>query len=124
MATKEAATEMLPDGGRAATATVPFEVTSMLADLGAFIRTARTRRQLTQADLASKCQISRKTLSSIETGLPGVALANFLTVLWALGLLDSARTLLDPTRDEHGLVLEAARRKKRVRLSNPVDNDF
>lgn len=105
-------------------ATLPFEVKTLLKDLGSSVRTARVRRELTQSDLALKCQITRKTLSAIETGVPGVALGSFLTVLWALGLLDSAKALVDPAADEHGLVLEAARRKKRVRPTNPIDNDF
>ncbi len=43
------------------------------------------------------------------------------TVLWKLGLLSTAVALADPDADEHGRILEAARRPKRVR--NPVDSD-
>ena len=42
-------------------------------------------------------------------------------MLWKLDLLNTAASLADPDADEHGKILEAARRPKRVR--NPVDSD-
>ena len=42
----------------------------------------------------------------------------------SLGLLGTAAALADPDTDEHGRILEAARRPQRVRQSAVVDNDF
>jgi hypothetical protein len=47
-----------------------------------------------------------------------------LSVLWALGLLDSVKALADPDYDEHGKILEAATRPERVRAHQVLDNDF
>ena len=45
-------------------------------------------------------------------------------MLWKLGLLSTAAALADPDNDEHGRILEAARRPQRVRQSAAIDNDF
>jgi hypothetical protein len=46
-----------------------------------------------------------------------------LSVLWALGLLQTAKALANPETDEHGKTLELARLPARIR-SNAPDNDF
>jgi DNA-binding XRE family transcriptional regulator len=102
----------------------PFEVRQVAEKLGQRVRTARIRRRMTQDDLAAAAQITRKTLYAIEKGAPGISMGTLLSVLWALGLLDSAASLADPDKDEHGRVLEAARQPRRVRSSTSVDNDF
>jgi DNA-binding XRE family transcriptional regulator len=104
-----------------ATATTPLEVTSATQRLGENIRLARLRRRLSQEELAQACGITRKTLYALEKGSPGATIATAFTVLWKLGLLRSTVALADPDADEHGKILEAARRPKRVR--NPVDSD-
>ena len=40
------------------------------------------------------------------------------------GLLSTAKGIADPTTDEHGMVLENASRRQRVRNPAPLDNDF
>lgn len=106
------------------TTVLPFEVRQVAVKLGENLRTARIRRRMSKDDLATAAQISTKTLYSLEKGAPGVSTGTLLSVLWALGLLDTAAALADPDRDEHGRILEAARRPKRVRTSTPPDNDF
>lgn len=103
---------------------LPLEVEQAIQKLGENIRLARVRRRMSQEELAKACQITRKTLYSIETGVPGIAIGTLLSVLWALGLLDSARHVADPENDEHGKVLETARQPKRVHPSPGIDNDF
>ncbi|MET0963199.1 MAG: helix-turn-helix domain-containing protein [Noviherbaspirillum sp.] len=102
----------------------PFEVAETLKTLGENIRVARIRRRMKQEELAQKCSITRKTLYGIEKGLPGVGIGQIFSVLWVMGLLDSAKELADPDKDEHGKILEAARQKKRVRDAQAEDNDF
>jgi DNA-binding XRE family transcriptional regulator len=89
--------------------------------LGENVRMARVRRRMSQEELAQACGITRKTLYALEKGAPGATIATDLTVLWKLGLLGTTAALADPDADEHGKILEAARRPKRVR--NPVDSD-
>ena len=104
----------------------PLEVSQTLVALGGRIRIARMRRQLSQEELAQACGIARRTLFSIETGAPGIAIGLICTVLWKLGLLATTRGLADPDADEHGKILEAARLGKRVRRPEQAaeDNDF
>jgi transcriptional regulator with XRE-family HTH domain len=102
---------------------LPVEVQQSVRQLGEHIRTARLRRQLSTEELAQACGIGRRTLYRIENGEPGVAVGTLLAVLWKLGLLDTVRAVADPDTDEHGKILEAARRPLRVRTSAP-DNDF
>ncbi len=101
----------------------PFEVRTMCESLGQHIRTARVRRARTQDDVAAACGITRRTLSRLEQGDTGVSWGTVLSVLWVLGLLDSARSLADPDADRHGKILEAAKRPLRVRAEK-LDNDF
>lgn len=102
----------------------PFEVTSALKTLGSNIKVARSRRRILQEELARKCGITRKTLWSLEQGEGGVSMATLFTVLWTLGLLDSAKAIASPDNDEHGKILEAARQKQRIREPISNDNDF
>jgi DNA-binding XRE family transcriptional regulator len=103
---------------------VPFEVSETLKKLGENIRVARVRRRMRQEDLAEKCRITRKTLYGIEKGFPGIAIGHILSVLWSLGLLDSAKRIAEPDQDDHGKILEAAQQNQRVRVPSNVDNDF
>lgn len=102
---------------------IPFEVQQSVALLGERIRTARLRRQLSTDELARACGLGRRTLYRIESGEPGVAMGSVLAVLWKLGLLNTMLAVADPDDDEHGKILEAARRPQRVRAA-AIDNDF
>ena len=102
---------------------LPFEVGGAALDLGERVRIARKRRRLLQAELAQKASVGEKTIRRLENGDAGVSIGNVLSVLWALGLLPSARALADPDLDEHGKTLDLVRLPKRIRHIFP-DNDF
>jgi DNA-binding XRE family transcriptional regulator len=104
--------------------TLPLEVTKAAQRFGENVRLARVRRHMTQEELAQACGITRKTLYALEKGASGATVATAFTVLWKLGLLSTAAALADPDADEHGRILEAARRPKRVRNPLDSDNDF
>lgn len=106
------------------TATLPFEVRQAIVKLGESLRTARVRRHMSQDELATAAQVSRKTLYALENGAPGATIGTVVSVLWALGLIDTMNGLADPDTDEHGRILEAARRPIRVRSPSGPDNDF
>lgn len=101
----------------------PYEVTATSRELGMNVRTARKRRRLLQGELAQKAGISEKTIRRLEKGDDGVSMGNVLSVLWALGLLPTAKALANPETDDHGKTLELARLPERVRNVTP-DNDF
>lgn len=104
--------------------TSPLQVTTAIKKLGENVRLARVRRRMTQIELAETCKITRKTLYALESGKSGTTVATVFTVLWKLGLLATATALADPDADEHGKILEAARRSRRVRQSTDDNNDF
>ncbi len=103
--------------------TLPLEVTVAIQRLGENVRLARIRRRLSQEELALACGVTRKTLYALEKGAPGASIATAFSVLWKLGLLRTAVALADPDADEHGKILEAARRPQRVRHPADSDND-
>ena len=102
---------------------LPFEVSCAAIELGGNVRIARKRRRLLQSELAQKAGVGEKTIRRLENGDAGVSIGNVLSVLWALGLLPSARALADPDHDEHGKTLDLVRLPKRIRHAIP-DNDF
>jgi hypothetical protein len=59
-----------------------------------------------------------------EKGKPSTGIGVYAALLWAYDLLEPLEELANPTKDEEGLTLVAARGKKRVRKSRDLDNDF
>jgi transcriptional regulator with XRE-family HTH domain len=59
-----------------------------MAILGENIKLARLRRKLTAEQVAERAGISRRTLVSVEKGLPSVAMGIYVQVLFVLGLSD------------------------------------
>ncbi|MFA5533583.1 MAG: helix-turn-helix domain-containing protein [Mariniphaga sp.] len=55
---------------------------------GENIKLARLRRKLTAEQVAERAGISRRTLVSVEKGLPSVAMGIYVQVLFVLGLSD------------------------------------
>ncbi len=68
-----------------------------MATLGENIKLARLRRKLSAELVAERAGISRRTLVSVEKGLPSVAMGIYMQVLFVLGLSDD---ILDIARDD------------------------
>lgn len=102
----------------------PAKVTSVAQRLGRQIRTARKRRELRQADLATQAGITVPTLRRVEGGSLGTGVGAYIAVLWVLGLEDQLADVADPARDLEGQTLEAARRGERVRPRKTLSSDF
>lgn len=64
-----------------------------MAGLGENLRMARLRRKLSAELLAERAGISRRTLLSIESGEPTVAMGNYFQVMRVLGLEKDFRLL-------------------------------
>ncbi len=90
-----------------------FEAAEALARLGARIRTARLRRNETEATLASRMGVSRATINRLERGDGGVSLALAFEALLLYGFGDQVFALGDPDLDGVGKRLDAMRRPSR-----------
>ena len=58
----------------------------LMHGLGENLRLARLRRKLSAERVAERAGISRRTLVSIESGIPTVAMGNYFQVMRVLGL--------------------------------------
>ena len=94
---------------------LPRPVAKSLAKLGADIRTARKKRGFTVAMLAERVGISRETYANIERGRPSVALGAYAAIFFALGFGTPFGELIDPRKDDVGLLLDEERMPQRVR---------
>jgi DNA-binding XRE family transcriptional regulator len=97
-------------------AAIPVPVARALRKLGHDIRDARRRRRIPVTILAERASISRTTLHKAEKGDPGVSLGAYVTVLFALGMVDRLADVADPRHDALGLALEEENLPERIRL--------
>jgi transcriptional regulator with XRE-family HTH domain len=104
---------------------LPPETIVALSRLGDHVRIARKRRGLTLEEMASRMFVTRKTLSRLEKGDPGVSLAVLASALWVLGLDKELLEVALPEKDTVGLYRERQRLPRRVRPSKERDDlDF
>lgn len=104
---------------------LPPEVADAVSRLGDHIRIARKRREMTLEELASRMFVTRKTLSRLENGDPGVSLVVLASALWVLGLEKDLVEIAHPEKDKVGIYRERQRLPKRVRPSKAGDDpDF
>ena len=71
-------------------------------ELGARIRVARKRRQLTLREAAARAGIAYDTARAVERGNPMTGVGAYLALIWVLGLEGELRSLLHPDNDEEG----------------------
>lgn len=102
----------------------PAAVREALERLGRDIRTARTRRRLTQEDMARRMGVSRFVVADVEKGKATTGVAAYLGALWVLGLLAQMNDVADPSHDEEGQTLERARSPKTARGRRTLSDDF
>src|SRR5262252_6085228 len=96
----------------------PYQVERTLKKLGADLKTARLRRNLTGEEVAQKIGTSRFTVADAEKGKPSTSVAVYTALLWTYGLLDRVADLADPAKDEEGTRLAMAREPARARHSS------
>ncbi len=106
----------------------PYAVEQSLKKLGSDLRTARIRRKLTVAEVASKIGTGIRAVSDAEKGKASTGVGIYLALLWAYDLLEHMNKVADPVFDTEGQMLALSREKIRVRhssaLSGEIDNDF
>jgi transcriptional regulator with XRE-family HTH domain len=104
--------------------TPPYAVEEALQRLGANLRTARLRRNLTIPDVAKKIGAGQRAVADAERGRPGTGAAVYLALLWAYDLLSQTNEVADPERDVEGLALLSQRERARTSGTGPVSNEF
>ena len=87
-----------------------------LAKLGKDLVTARRKRRFTVAMMVERMGVATNTYRRVEKGDPTVAMGAYAMALFVLGLGSALGDLVDPKRDEVGLLLDEERLPKRVRL--------
>lgn len=102
----------------------PYPVDQATKILGANLRTARLRRNLTIQDVAEKIGTGSRAVADAEKGKPSTGIAIYVALLWAYGLLNSFSALAAPEHDEEGLGLARSDEQQRARRSDELDNDF
>lgn len=100
----------------------PYAVEQALGRLGANLRTARLRRNLTVQQVAEKIGTGPRAVASAERGKPSTSAAVYIALLWVYDLLGPVNDIADPALDEEGLALSATRQRAREKAG--LDNDF
>ncbi len=102
----------------------PYMVEQAIKRLGANLRTARLRRNLTIQDVAEKIGTGPRAISDAEKGKISTSIAVYTALLWTYDLLTPIDTLANPATDEAGLMQSLKRERARAEKSGELDNDF
>ena len=94
---------------------IPPPVRRALGDVAAGVAGWRKLRGLTQAQVADRAGVERKTVMRLEQGDGGVSTENLLRVLRALGILDAVPQAIDPYESDIGRLRSEERLPQRVR---------
>lgn len=95
---------------------LPSSLRRSLKKLGEDLGIARRKRSLTAAMMAERVGVGASTYRRAEHGDPTVAMGVYAMAMFVLGFGDALAQIIDTARDEHGLVLDAGRLPKRVRV--------
>jgi len=87
------------------------EDVEMLATLGRRLRVARLRRNWSQAEMARRAGVTRKTYAALEAGDSGVSLGCLMKNLPILGYPERLASILDADPIGADLELETGRRR-------------
>ncbi|UHC20016.1 helix-turn-helix transcriptional regulator (plasmid) [Methylobacterium currus] len=95
-----------------------------LKRLGADLRTARLRRNITLVEIAKRIGASREVIAEAEHGKPSTSIAIYAALLWSYGMVEQLGAIADPTTDAEGLRLASLRDRRHARAARPLDDDF
>jgi len=102
----------------------PYPVEQALKRLGANLRTARLRRNLTIRSVAEKIGTGPRPIADAEKGKPSTSAAVYVALLWAYDLLDQLSDVARPALDEQGTTLSLSHERTRARVKEGLDDDF
>lgn len=106
------------------TDTPPYPVEQALRTLGANLRTARLRRNLSLDAVGRKIGSTRQRVAEAEQGKPGVSISMYVAMMWVFGMVDQVAELADPGRDSEGLALANHRERRHSGASRGLSDDF
>ncbi|HEY1690531.1 MAG TPA: helix-turn-helix transcriptional regulator [Polyangiaceae bacterium] len=95
---------------------LPPKVRRSLEKFGSDLALARRKRHVTTAMMAERLGVAKTTYARVERGDPTVALGVYAMALFVLGFGEALGDIVDASRDEQGLLLDAERVPKRVRV--------
>lgn len=99
---------------------LPARVKRSLKKFGEDLRIARQKRHLTVSMMAERIGVAKSTYLRAEKGDPKVTLGVYVMALFVLGLSEAFTNLIDPSKDEQGLLLDVGRLPKRVRSKRVI----
>jgi transcriptional regulator with XRE-family HTH domain len=102
----------------------PYPVEQALTRLGQNLRRARLRRNFTIREVADKIGTGPRAIMDAEKGKVSTGIGVYVALLWVYDLLSPFTELANPTLDENGLTLSAAKEKTRARKGAGLDNDY
>ena len=102
----------------------PYQVAQALNRLGANLRTARLRRNLSIQEVAAKIGVERHAVAAAERGKPSTGIAVYAALLWSLGLVDQLAAVADPDRDDEGKALARSRERVKAGGTKALGDDF
>lgn len=102
----------------------PYPVERTIKRLGANLRTARLRRNLTIEEIGEKIGTGPRAVSDAEKGKVSTGIAVYTALLWAYDLLGPMSELADPVLDVEGLSLSLSKERTRARAKDELDDDF
>lgn len=106
-------------------ASPPYAIEQTLKLLGANLRTARLRRNLTIQQMAEKIGAGSRAIADAEKGKPSTSIATHAGLLWAFDLLDQLDAVAAPDRDREGSALARSRERSHARRGRGgMDDDF
>lgn len=106
------------------TSSPPYPVEQAIKRLGANLRTARLRRNLTIEEVAEKIGTGRHAVLAAEAGKPSTSVAVYAALLWIYDLLQPMEALANPATDETGLARLSRRERARAEKTGELDSDF
>lgn len=100
---------------------LPPKLRRNLGKFGSDIALARRKRKLTVNMMAERIGTSRATYLRAEKGDPTVSMGVYAMALFVLGFSEALAEIADVRKDDAGLLLDAERLPKRVRVKkNPT----
>ncbi len=102
----------------------PYPVERAIKRLGANLRTARLRRNLTIEGIGEKIGTGPRAVSDAEKGKVSTGIAVYTALLWAYDLLGPMNELAEPALDDEGLSLSFSKERARARANEELDDNF
>ena len=102
----------------------PYPVEQTLRALGANLRTARLRRNLSLDAVGLKIGTTRQRVAEAEQGKPSVSVVVYLAMMWVYGMIDQVAELAEPGRDREGIALASARERRHAGAPRGLSDDF